>query len=164
MPIKKTCTLLNANLHRSPGTLPDPRAHGAAIDEPLFTPSRYEDVEFFEACASPHLQFLKLNPPEHARTRDCSRSFWQMFTTVHPAHRAIGCRCRPLLPLTTLQLPRHLLQMFDFSPTKEENGASLDKHRWREGLQVVTWETAFIHGISIPRNIVHQLPGRPPQS
>jgi hypothetical protein len=164
MPIKKTSTLLNANLHRSPGTLRDPRAHRAAVDEPLFTPSRNEDVEFFEVCASPQLQFLKLNPPAHARTRHCGRSFWQMFTTVHPALRAIGCDCQPLLPLTTLQLPRRILQKFDFILTIEENGASLDKHRWHEGLQVVTWETAFIHGISIPRNIVHQLPGRPPQS
>ena len=61
------------------------RAHGAAVDEPLFTPPRNEVVEFFEVSASPHLQFLKLNQQEHARTQRCSRSLWQLFTTVHHA-------------------------------------------------------------------------------
>ena len=78
-------TLLNARLHRLPITLLRTRAQGAAVDESLFSTREKGYKGFFEVSASPHLQFLKLNQQEHARTQRCSRSLWQLFTTVHHA-------------------------------------------------------------------------------
>src|SRR5215218_4379441 len=72
-------TTIYQPLYNARPTRNSTHAPGAAVDGP--SPEN-ELVEFPEDSASPHLQFLKLNI---TRARHCSKSFWQMYTTEHPA-------------------------------------------------------------------------------